>query len=301
MGGLVHLDEPLLGGAKDDRIVAAPAVRITVLVRMMAQQRAAIGEKFYDNGIRRENVFAFVFGQAFRVHTTIIERRVNFEVVALTGNEVVGAMSWSGVHDAAALIECDVVGEDAGHFNGQEGMLKLHAVEFATFERGDNFGFGNAAICLQRRDAIGGQQEAALLRLNDGVVEIRMEGECAVMRNGPGSGGPDDGRNVGANFGIAIGDLEGDPDRRTGVIFVFDFGFGQGGVVVDAPVNRLAAAIDVALFHKVEEGTGDGGLVLVAHGEVGIVPAAEDAEAFEIALVLLDVPSGVVAATLAEL
>src|SRR5580692_1223109 len=36
VGGLIHLDEPLLGGAKDDGIVAAPAVRIAVLVRMMA-------------------------------------------------------------------------------------------------------------------------------------------------------------------------------------------------------------------------------------------------------------------------
>src|SRR5580692_4681528 len=111
----------------------------------------------------------------------------------------------------------------------------------------------------------------------------------------------DYGRNIGAYLGAAIGHFKGDPDGRAGVIFVFDFGFGESGVVVDAPVDRLASTIDVALFHKVEEGPGDSGLVLVAHGEVGIIPAAEDAEALEIALVLLDVAGGVVAAALAEL
>ena len=37
----VHADEPLLGGAEDDRIVAAPAVRVGVRELFEPQQRAA--------------------------------------------------------------------------------------------------------------------------------------------------------------------------------------------------------------------------------------------------------------------
>jgi len=54
----------------------------------------------------------------------------------------------------------------------------------------------------------------------------------------------------------------------------------------------LPAAVDVALFDEVEKGIGDGGFVFVAHREIGIVPTAKDAEALEVALVLLDVARG---------
>src|SRR5215472_14614647 len=40
MRSLVHFDEPLLGGAENDRVVAAPVVRVTMLIRMMSQQGA---------------------------------------------------------------------------------------------------------------------------------------------------------------------------------------------------------------------------------------------------------------------
>jgi len=84
------------------------------------------------------------------------------------------------------------------------------------------------------------------------------------------------------------------------VILVFNFSFGERGGVVDAPIDGFAAAVDVAFFDEVEEGVGDGGLVLVAHREIGIVPAAENAEALEVALVLLDVTRGKFAAEAAE-
>ena len=71
--GLIHLDEPLLGGAENHRIVAAPAVRIAVLVSVLAEQRAAIAQQFHDDGIRLEDVFAFVFRQAFEIDAAIID------------------------------------------------------------------------------------------------------------------------------------------------------------------------------------------------------------------------------------
>src|SRR5882672_1344721 len=131
-----------------------------------------------------------------------------------------------------------------------------------------------------------------------------MKSERAIVRNRPGSGGPDDGGDVGAEFcgftACAADERELYPDAGAGVIFVFDFSFGERGGIVDAPVDRFAAAINVALFDEVEKGVGDGGLVLVAHREVGIVPAAKDAETLKVALVLLDVTRGKFAAEAAE-
>ena len=74
-----------------------------------------------------------------------------------------------------------------------------------------------------------------------------------------------------------------------GVHLVLDLGLGEGGFVVDAPVDGLEAFVDEAALEEVEEGLGDGGLVAVRHGEVGVVPAAEDADALELGALEVDV------------
>src|SRR5438270_7487444 len=125
---LVHFDEPLLGGAENHRIVAAPAMRVSVLVVVMAEERAALLEQLHDDRIRAEDVLALVFGQAFGIHAFVVERRVNLQTIFLSGIEVLGAMTWSGVHDAAALVEGAVFGKNSGHLNVQEGMLNFQAL-----------------------------------------------------------------------------------------------------------------------------------------------------------------------------
>ena len=61
----LHADEPLLGGAKDGRVVAAPAMRIAVLDLFFAQQRAVRFQNFGDDGIRLPDRFSDdLFGKA---------------------------------------------------------------------------------------------------------------------------------------------------------------------------------------------------------------------------------------------
>ncbi len=66
------------------------------------------------------------------------------------------------------------------------------------------------------------------------------------------------------------------------MLLVFDFGFGQRGAIVDAPVHGLQAFIYVAAIQKFDERAGDHGFVLRAHGEVRILPSPQNAEADEI-------------------
>jgi len=53
-------------------------MRIAVLVRMMAEKRAVVGEKFDDDGVGFEDVLAFVFGKAFGVDAAVVERSGGF-------------------------------------------------------------------------------------------------------------------------------------------------------------------------------------------------------------------------------
>ena len=70
---------------------------------------------------------------------------------------------------------------------------------------------------------------------------------------------------------------------------VLDFGFGQGGAVVDAPVDGLEAAVDEAFLEEAVEGLEGAGLVVAGHGFVGVVPAAEAADALELRGLQVDV------------
>ena len=63
---------------------------------------------------------------------------------------------------------------------------------------------------------------------------------------------------------------------------VLDLGFGEGGAVVDAPVDGLEAAVDEAFFEEAVEGLESAGLVVAGHGLVGLVPAAEAADALKL-------------------
>ena len=52
-------DEPLFGGAEDDGIVAAPAMRVGVVEGRRGQQCAALLKHFHDDGIRGPDGLAF--------------------------------------------------------------------------------------------------------------------------------------------------------------------------------------------------------------------------------------------------
>src|SRR5882762_8532224 len=132
-----------------------------------------------------------------------------------------------------------------------------------------------------------------------------MKRQRPVMRDGPWSGGPDDSTNIIPDLrsfaGAPADNSEFYPDGRAGMVFVLDFRLGQRGGIMNAPIHRFAPAIDVTAFHEIEKRSGDGGLVVEAHGQVRVVPAAEDAQPLEVALVLLDVASSKLAAKLAKL
>src|SRR5439155_18313328 len=141
--------------AENYRIVAAPTVRVAMSVFVVAKKSAAISEQFHDDGIRGENVFAFVFWQAFEVDALVVEGRIDFQSIFLAGIKVIRAVTWSGVNDATALIERNVIGENAGHVNGEKGELKFHAVEIAALERGAYFGVLDPAFGLMCLKHIG--------------------------------------------------------------------------------------------------------------------------------------------------
>src|SRR5258707_8204906 len=73
------------------------------------------------------------------------------------------------------------------------------------------------------------------------------------------------------------------------MVVVFDFGFGQRRVTRNAPVNGFLAAINKASLDNVGEQTQFVRFVFLVQREVGIVPIAEDTQAFELFALEVDV------------
>src|SRR3984957_6263174 len=82
-------------------------------------------------------------------------------------------------------------------------------------------------------------------------------------------------------------DLVANPDRWAGMVFVLHLGLSQRRAVIDAPVHRLQSAIGVAFVKEREKSIRDASLVLRAHREIWLVPLAENAQALEIAPMLV--------------
>ena len=85
------------------------------------------------------------------------------------------------------------------------------------------------------------------------------------------------------------------------MVLVFHFRFRQRGRIVNAPIHRLAPAVDVAFFHEIEKRSRDRGFVAEAHGQIRVIPPAKNSQPLEIALVLLDIARGEFTAQRAEL
>src|SRR5580704_9651003 len=163
--------------------------------------------------------------------------------------------------------------------------------------------FPNSALKLMRNDV------HVAICFDSGIFESRIKRQRHAGGKRPWCRCPDDGVNIFAfelrrNFvrvRAVLHKFVPHVDGGAGVIFVFDFGFGERGAVDETPINRFPAAIDVALFDEIEERASDGGLVFMAHSQIGIVPAAKNAEALEIPLVLLDKARGELTAELSKL
>src|SRR5207244_1013421 len=100
--------------------------------------------------------------------------------------------------------------------------------------------------------------------------------------NRPGSRGPDQAPNLapGQNRIDARGirrNYEPNPNRRAGMVLIFDFSLGQRGTVMDAPVDRLQTLINITAIEKIDKSAGDDAFILRAHGQVWILPLTEHA------------------------
>src|SRR5207302_8247776 len=115
--------------------------------------------------------------------------------------------------------------------------------------------------------------------LESDVFKIGMHGDAEVGRERPRCRRPDQHEDFTACQrridlrGIAC-QWKLDVHRRTLVLMVLNFRFGERCLIVDAPVNGACAFVHETALDKPREQTGRLSFVMVRHRDVGVVPFA---------------------------
>src|SRR6185503_16178194 len=146
-------DEPLLCGAEDDWVVAAPAVRVRVLEIADGEQSPVLFEHGHNDGIGLPDGLVFegrgrgkLPGLRVRMQTPCgIDTTGLVERILLASVEVVGAVGGSGVDCTGALVGSDVCAENAEDAPLEEGVLVGGVLELAAFEAGEFGGVAESA------------------------------------------------------------------------------------------------------------------------------------------------------------
>ncbi len=301
-----HADEPLGGGTEDHRILAAPAVRIGMGNGTRVQQGAHFLQLVDDAGIGFKDIEAGKKFHAGQKTARIVQGRIDVQFVFKAHFIVFATMTGGGVHAAGTGVQCHMAAENEGRLTVVEGVARHQPFQTAACGAGDFAHVAPAEGASAAFQQLGSQQILRAAGFHQHVVKFRMQTHGHIVRQGPRRGGPDD--HVGAG-GIGAGQAflqagvikgKAHEDGRGAVIGVFYLGFGQGRVAGAAPVDGLLGPDDIALFHKIGQLAGRGGLVFRLHAHIGIVPVAKHAQALEFLALGIDPLGGVVAAAFAH-
>ena len=109
---LGHLDEPARHRLVDQRVPAAPAVRVGVRVGLLAHQAALLVELGGDAGVRVEDVLALEVGHDAGESRVLVDGEHGRDPGRVAGHRVGLAVGGCHVHDARAVLGRYVIGQD---------------------------------------------------------------------------------------------------------------------------------------------------------------------------------------------
>src|SRR5471032_91288 len=299
----IHADEPLRGGAVDQRRLVAPAVHVAVLDGIGLHQRANFTQLVDDHLVGFEDELAAKELQRWHVNAIAlhwVDDVIVDHAVFFADHEVVDAIGRRAVNHTGTRTQFNVVSQ----VHRRQAVVE-RVTEIDQFQRGAGGGGDHRTLQFVASqtglDHLFGQHQQAITDIHQGVGEFRVYVQRLVGGDGPRGGGPDhDGGRLGqacqakglGQLGV-VGDREGHVDGRGLLVFVLDFRLSQGRTAVEAPVHGLEALEHETALDDFGQGTDFPGLVLEVHGLVRVVPLAQHAQADEFGLLPFDLLGGV--------
>src|SRR5471032_726289 len=300
---LVHAYEPLRRGAVDQRRLVAPAVHVAVndgfgvhqaanFAQLLDHVRVGLPDELAAEELQRLGVYAVAL---HRGQDVIVDH-----AVTLAGHEVVFTIGRCRVNHTGARTQLDVISQVHRRQTIVERVTEVDQVQRRAFCCRDD-----RALQLVARqtgfDQLFGQYQQLVAHIDQCVLELWMDVQGLVGREGPRRGGPDDDRRrlaqrwqaeSGSEFRV-VNHSEGDVDGRRFLVGVFDFRFSQGRTTIEAPVDRFQALEDEAALDHFSQRTDFPGFVGEVHGQVRVVPIAQHTQADELGFLAFNLLGGV--------
>ena len=280
-------------------------MHVAVLVLLDVEQRTRFAQRLDDLRICVPDLEPAEARQVARIHAVRLHRIQHVVVahaVAAAGLEVVDAVRRRRVDDTCALLQRHELGEVDRRCAIVTRFLE-RMPELEMFER-RSFSSPNDPACAfvtleARVHQVFGQHEIDAIALDERVRDIGVHIERLVRRDRPRRGRPDqcvsraiERRRMPERLGelrqIGIGHPEADIDRKILPVLVFDFRFRESTLTVEAPVDGLQSAVQIALLQEHAERADFLRLVAKGHRRVRMLPVAQDAEALELRLLPRD-------------
>ena len=301
---MLHADEPLRRGAENHRRLVAPAVRVAVAQRLVVQQPPVALQGLDDDRVGFLDLEARNQRRTGQEAPIVADRVAHRQPVALADREVFLTVAGGGVHRAGAGLERDVLAQDDRHLPLLQRVRQLQAFERAPGELRQHTLRRHPKAPQARLEQLGGEDQpshrpAGVGGLDQRVTQLRVDCDRLVRRQRPGRGRPDDqldrcGAELRSGQPRTLRELgvvdhtKADVDRGRDLLLVFDFGLRERRAAIEAPVHRLHPLVQVPVLHDAAEGAQLLRLVARRHGEVGMIPVAENSEALEIGALQLD-------------
>ena len=191
--GFVHRDEPLLGGAEDDRTLAAPAVRIAVVDLAGGHKRPTLTQPVDDDRVRLPHVQALERAAASIERAVVTHGHGHRQAELQAHQVVVLAMTGCGVHSAGAGGELHVVaGDDHSGHPIVDRLLVAQSGELGALDaRRQHLPGVPVRLLRHLLHQLLGHHEHVVAHAHAHVVGIRRQRDRHVGRQRPGSRRPD--------------------------------------------------------------------------------------------------------------
>ena len=242
---VAHGDEPVVGDAEDERRVAAPAVRVAVLVQPGLDEEAALAEVADDLVGRLDRREAVQPAVVVVEAAGLVDGHQHRQVLALAELEVLGAAARRDVDDAGALVERDLVPRDRRGARRPRPAAGCRTGPCSASRRAPT----PRLALLERLVRIARDGDPLAVRA-PAVLAVGLHGGRDVRRQRPRRRRPDDER-----LALPVDEREADEERRVGAVLV-DAGLRQlvlreRRAAARAPLGRAVAHVEpVALVHR---------------------------------------------------
>ena len=160
----LHADEPLLGGAENHRVMAAPAVRIGVRrsspspssaprsFRISMTSGIAFPDRLADELLWKRPAAP----SGWKKRPRGVDRAIDGMPYCMPDDVVFLAVAGRRVNRAGALFERDVIGQDADGIALQKGMAENRAFQLCAREARDDIGLAPTAFLGRDAQKVGG-------------------------------------------------------------------------------------------------------------------------------------------------